>query len=88
MHATQPNGDDAAVTAELAAVLERVNAALGDAIDALDQHGARYARTYALAVIHSPRRSALRPPKGMPTPVARLVRELVMDELRHPGGQA
>lgn len=84
VEAIEPKAVEPAVN-ELDAMLRRIDAELADAIDVLQRDGASYARTYATALVSPPpegrRGDSPRRPAGMPSHVAQLVRQLVMDEL-------
>jgi hypothetical protein len=72
------------MTPDLALVIERVSAEVGDLIDALDREGAVYAGQYAQHVMtHRPGGPGPRPPKGMPPVAATVIREFVLDQLAH-----
>jgi len=68
-----------------ARMLERISLALEDSLEALERDGASYARAYALAMTTPPRKGSRggspARPVGMRLPVAKLIRELVLEEL-------
>lgn len=68
------------LTPDLVDVLARVQLQLGDAIDALDRDGGRYAREI-VARADSPQTYGPRRPTSLHPALGVLVRELVADEL-------
>ena len=72
------------MTPDIAAIVERVNAELGDLLEALERDGGTYAAQYAEHVLtHPTGRNRPAPPKGMPPIAATVVREFVLDEVTY-----
>lgn len=80
------------MTPDLAMIVERVSAEIGDLIEALDRDGSAYATRYAEHVLtHRPGSGpGPRAPAGMAPVAATVIREFVLDELacrRHLGSR-